>query len=276
MVINGNAAERTPITIGGITITNCHTYVYLGSPFTQDGKVTSAIKAHCDAKASHIIKFAAFVKKNQDFPFWIKKKVLDSALLSAILYGCESWMCHNLGQISPLYMGAIKILLGVRKTTTNDLCLLELGYPSPKAMIQNIQQRCLRNLISKQGQTADDPFNLIWTLVADARTPTARYVLQLMHEDNITTTDITMLKGKVRNRDSTKCNTYCKVINPSLEVHPIYTNTTSEVSEYQRLSFTRLRLSAHTLAVETGRWCRKPRETVCVSVGRSRQNLTFV
>ena len=50
---------------------------------------------------------------------------------------------------------------------------------------------------------------------------------------------------------------YCSV-NPDLLVHPMYADIT--VPEFQRTVFMRLRLSAHSLRTETGRWALIPRE----------------
>ena len=49
------------------------------------------------AKRSHIMKFVSALGGNCDFPFWDKWKVMDSALLSAILYGCEGWIRNSAG-----------------------------------------------------------------------------------------------------------------------------------------------------------------------------------
>ena len=49
-------------------------------------------------------------------------------------------------------------------------------------------------------------------------------------------------------------------MNPELEVHTAYTTKFNPVAEYQRVAFTKMRLSAHDLAIEKGRWSRTPRE----------------
>ena len=56
-------------------------------------------------------------------PFTVKKKVLDAAFIAAILYTCESWLNVGLKKMECIYMSALKALLGVRASTTNDLCL---------------------------------------------------------------------------------------------------------------------------------------------------------
>ena len=59
-------------------------------------------------------------------------------------------------------------------------------------------------------------------------------------------------------------------VNPHRLVHNIYTLRSNRVDERQRISWSRLRLSAHSLAIEQGRWNRRGRgrlpveERVCV------------
>ena len=61
-------------------------------------------------------------------------------------------------------------------------------------------------------------------------------------------------------------------INPSLSVHRIY-SAPQTFPEYKRESFTRLRVSSHSLRVETGRWGRLPREErICPCDNRSIQD----
>ena len=74
----------------------CTSYVYLGSPFTSDGSVSSALKLHAKTKMGHVLKFISFVSKNNDIPFVVKRRVFDAALMSALLYGCESWVGADL------------------------------------------------------------------------------------------------------------------------------------------------------------------------------------
>ncbi len=57
-------------------------------------------------------------------------------------------------------------------------------------------------------------------------------------------------------------------LKPQLSVHPVYlcSSSTSSAPEYQRVEFSRLRLSAHNLRIETGIWQRMSRELrVCNS-----------
>jgi len=150
MVVNGSDDDKCPIHGNCGNIENCDQYVYLGTMFTQDGDVLTSIAAHCKDKFSHVLKYASFVRTNCDFPFWVKEKVLNAALLSAILYGCESWITNDLHAPELLYMSALKTLLGVRCTTANKLCLAELGYPTLPHKVRKIQHSFLTKMLGNK------------------------------------------------------------------------------------------------------------------------------
>ena len=141
MVINGNTQDRDPIIIRDLTVRHCNKYIYLGSPFTADGLLSSVIKAHAHERMAHFHKFIAFIDKNSDIPFVIKKRVFDACLISAILYGCESWINADLQPVAKIYNWALKRLLDVRLTTCNDVCYIESGYVSLKAIVRSKQRK---------------------------------------------------------------------------------------------------------------------------------------
>ena len=96
----------------------------------------------------HFNKLIIFLNTNKDMPFIAKRKVVEAAFNAALLYGCESWVGGNYHAVNKLYMGASKCLLGVRVTTTSDVCLIELGLPPLQALVKHRQQlffsrRCL-------------------------------------------------------------------------------------------------------------------------------------
>ena len=132
MVVNGDDREEK-LETQGLCVKNCDAYTYLGCIFTQDGKTTSAVEAQCKSKWPHVAKFEAFVEKNCDCPLVLKETVFSAALTSAILYGMESWLSNAAIETArPMSMQCIRLLLGVRKTTAGDLCLIEANkylYP---------------------------------------------------------------------------------------------------------------------------------------------------
>ena len=63
MVINGSCIDKESIAIHSLVIKHCHIYTYLGSPFTSDGSISSAIKVHAQEKMAHFHKFISFIEK---------------------------------------------------------------------------------------------------------------------------------------------------------------------------------------------------------------------
>ena len=89
---------------------------------------------------AHFHKFIAFLEKNCELPYIIKKRIFDACLMSALLYGCESWFNGDLKPINKIYNWSLKQLLGVRFSTCNDVCYLESGYSPLSAIIKNKQR----------------------------------------------------------------------------------------------------------------------------------------
>ena len=262
MVINGDEEDKQPIEVEDsngqlLKIQNCNKYTYLGCIFTQDGNLRSAVKAQCDSKIPHTAKFEAFVKKNTDAPYLVKEKVFSAALTSSILYGCESWLSQAAADCaSAMYLQCIRCLLGVRKTTATEICLIEAGLPSVCGKVKAAQKRTFVRLVESRRGRDDDPFWFIYQKCIEANTPCSRYIRSLDTFD--CQRDIDALKLRVQNSPRTKYSTYRTIINPALSRHAMYSD--KDILEPHRIVTTRFRLSSHNLAIEKGRWLRKPRE----------------
>ena len=219
----------------------------------------NSIEKQCAEKFANVLKFVSFTNKNSLFPFTVKKTVLDAAVLTSIFYGCESWLTNNLKSATTTYMSLVKTLLGVRRTTSNDTCLIELGLPTAKAFVQNVQFKFFTRMIASRAENLDDPFTITLNLCKDAKTPCWRYLNSVLGKENIIDADLMETKTRLRHAgpERTKLRTYLD-LNPDLVVNPIYSDLA--VNELQRIKVTRLRLSSHNLKIETGRWSRIPRE----------------
>ena len=257
-VIHGTELDNEAIVVDDLIVDSCKQYIYLGSIFTADGSIASSVKAHAQSKVAHVIKFVSFLNKNRDIPFVVKKRVFDAALMSAVLYGCESWLDTDLKPITKLYNWGLKQLLGVRKTTCNDTCYLELGYPPLRDLVRSKQRHFFHKMWRERSSMDDDPLICTINIVLNTRYPMQRYVSELI---NVTVNDVEQamntLKLNILNSGSSRRITY-REINPDLSVHDVYC-TKHSIPEIKRVSFTQFRLSAHSLAVEVGRWSRRGR-----------------
>ena len=192
------------------------------------------------------------------YHFMLKKRIFDAALMSSILYGCESWFNGDLRPIEKLYNWGIKQLLGVRVTTCTEMCYMELGYPSLKALIQAKQRKFFQLLWGERHGSLDDPWTHAVRLTLASNTSTGRYINSLIHNsvDDVKLS-IETLKSNIIRSVSSRRIAYLEM-NPSLTVHHIY-SCRGKVNEVYRIAFSRLRVISHSLAIETGRWSRRGR-----------------
>ena len=206
MCVNGSSESRDPLIVGDLRVENCESYVYLGAVFTQDGKTSSSINLHCKDKYKHVLKFFSFIAKNFNFPFWVKRKVFEAALLSAVLYSCESWLENGLRDLQKLYTSLVKALLGVRVSSPNDLCLLELGIPSVvgRIIFRQAQKRFFSKMIVDRKGMIDDPFVFVWEMCTNSKTRAAKYVTNLLNEENIIGNDMDTIRRRVVNNTGSK------------------------------------------------------------------------
>ena len=104
----------------------------------------------------------------------------------------------------------------------------------------------------------DDPLAHSISTILTYNHNTSRYIHDLL-ENEVDDVHIALmdLKQKSLNSSSNRTQLYCS-LNPRLVTHDIYKLKT-DVRETERMSWSRLRLSAHSLAVEEGRWNRRGR-----------------
>lgn len=257
-VINGSETDSEPLVVDDLKVEHCDLYVYLGSPFSSDGSISSAVRAHARAKMPHVLKFVSFVNKNNDIPFFVKKRVFVAALMSSLLYGCESWIGADLKPMIKLYNWCLKKLLGVRKSTCNDVCYVESGYLPLPDIVRNKQHKFVHVMWQERSQLVDDPLVYVLNLAVNTNTVTGRNVNHMITQ-NVPELSIAMqdVKDNLTNSTSSRRVTYM-TINSDLELHYVYKERHT-INETHRLSFTKLRTSGHSLACETGRWNRRGR-----------------
>ena len=201
-----------------------------------------------------------FLNTNRDFPFCVKRKVVEAAFNAAILYGCESWLGVSCQVVEKLYISAIKCLLGVRRTTANDLCLIELGMSPLPGLVRQRQYNFLNKAISERWGEQQDPLLFAVYLTRLFNSKLSRHVDSILATSDHTGASKSVLRHRLGVSNRSKFVTY-RTINPSCDVHSVYSSKDAMfIHEAYRMSFSRLRLSFHRLRIETGRWSRIPRD----------------
>ena len=152
-------------------------------------------------------------------PYMYKKKVLQAAIISSLLYGSESWFDAKLKMLEQMYYGALKSLLGVRETTQTDVILIETGMPTVKELIS------MRTIaFVKKNVRADKdstPLAKAFKMCEDKGTCGYRYLKRLLDSPQIVCLQET--KQNFEHETGTKAVTY-KEINPALNIHKVYTS----------------------------------------------------
>ena len=137
-VINGSKEDMETIIVKNVKVKHATSYIYLGSPVTEDGKISSNIEIHLKCRIADLNKFKLFCKKNETMPFKFKMEVFKAVIMSSLLYGSESWLTEQMKEVEKVYVSSIKSLLGVRETTRTDTVLLEIGMPPVKHLVQKM------------------------------------------------------------------------------------------------------------------------------------------
>ena len=261
MVINGSEIDRREFTVSGVTVKHTPSYIYLGSPFTEDANINSMIKLHVKSRMSDLNKFKIFCRKNETMPYKFKKQVLEAMIVSSLLYACESWLTDNVNEVERMYISALKSLLGVRDTTRTDTIMIETGLPSICERLRKRTAAFARKELLDELRD-ETPLKKIFRICEVKRSRGYRYICSQMMPVETQPARATPSQTFMNERGS-KAQTY-RLLNPNLKVHPVYTSN-DYIDEKARVIFTKLRLSSHSLKVGTGRWSRIAREDrLCV------------
>ena len=139
-VINGCEIDKMPLQVDSLSISYSSTYLYLGAWFTDSGRISDVVALHEKANQATVNKFSIFCVANSSMPFKYKKLVFDAAVTASLLYSAESWLTDSIRPIEQQYSQLVRCLLGVRRNTSIDLCLLEAGIPPVKHVLS--KRRC--------------------------------------------------------------------------------------------------------------------------------------
>lgn len=209
----------------------------------------SVIDLHIKGRTADLNKFKIFCKMNSTMPYKFKKKALQACILHSLLYGCESWLSSHFS-----YFGALKAILGVRRSTRNDIIMLESGMPTLKDLVAQKTVEFVRKNINDD--VVNTPLAKVFKMCEEEDTNGYKYLKSLLEEEEVDNRD--GLKEKFLLENGTRAINYW-AMNPNLEVHDVYA-TDNYIEERKRIVFTRFRVSSHNFKIETGRWSRTVRE----------------
>ncbi len=252
LVINSrNITDKADIVIGDDVIVNKNNFIYLGCIITDAGNVTTDVKTEIEKKEKKLNQFIAFLTQNKNAPLAVKEWVLDSCIVSTVLYNCETWGNANLSHLEKKYRKALKYMLGVRRSTINEFPYIELGKPTLASMVHKRQLKFYRQCFEH-----DRPMQrYIIQKALDVNSSFIKHYTDLntkyKNPEDITAESMTELRNMVlrKGESSNKYKSFL-VMNPSLSRPTLY-STYIPTDKLHAVSH--LRLVSHNLAVETGR-----------------------
>ena len=256
IVINGDEHDKQPLCFGSEKLANVPYLTLLGSHLCESGSLNDDLELHMTKRYVAVHKFYNFIRANKLAPISAKLNVLRACVTSSLLHNCEAFGPKVPKQLEATYFALIKSCLGVRSNTPNKLVLIESGMPSLESMIMSRQYnffiKYVGNLKSNSARKA------VFDAIQESRCDYMSHYVDLLNTYH-SKAEIkkhyhiklsTEVNNMAQQADKYKFQIY-KQFNPDLK--PLDFQT----SHYK---FPRLRLSSHSMPIETGRWTRVPRE----------------
>ena len=246
LAINSN--DKEDIVLGDDVIKNAIESVYLGSIITDAGNITCDVKAEIKRKEKKFNQFFAFLTQNRNAPLKVKEKVLESCILSAVIYNCETWGDANLSDLEKKYRRALKYMLGVRKSTCNEYPYIELEKPTLKSLILKRQLKCYNDCMIHK----DLPMlRFIIRKAIDANSSFINHYVSLntkyQNPDDITRESLSIMRDEVKRKAELNRSKYQSFLdmNPLLMRPNIYNDY---IPNHKLNCVTRLRLVSSPLS----------------------------
>ena len=250
-------------------------FSYLGIVFTASGSFSEAQKCLAGQGSKGIFSMNKYLHKFTEIPVSHKLNLFRKLVLPIFNYGSEIWGFVKGDAIERVHLQFFKRMLGVKTTTQNDFIYGELGITNLQtSRYYNIIKYWLKLMHSKENKYIQRVYKMLlsdlelhpnkknWcSLLKDLLCSLGFYEIWLFQD--VGHSKIFLLNVRLRLKDqfiqgwngrlqdSSRARLYKEVANFCFQPYLDLIN----VRKF-RISFTRLRVSAHRLRIETGRWAR--------------------
>ena len=218
-----------------------------------------------------VSKFYNFIRSNRLAPSKAKLKVLEACVTSSLLHNCEAFADNIPDNLEKLYHELIKVCLNVRWNTPNQLALVESGMLNLQAIIQSRQYKFYSKFI--KNIEPGSPRACVFFALRNQNVKYFEHYSNLINKfesvKSLKSHHVSLMKEKIRTMsnsgDHYKFQLYCE-FNPKL--------LPADLSKSYSYTFSRLKLSSHSMPIELLRWNRVNRNVrlcnVCDVVGDER------
>ena len=273
---------RNPFYLGGKKLENVRSYKYLGLMLTPSGETKTTL----DDLRSRGLKAYWGLKRKMGLCFNIHPRetlhLFDSLIKPILLYGSDFWGCLPLPKHNPVekvHLMFCKHLLGVHKNTTTEGVLLELGkIPlslfAQKAAVKNWERirkgKCSPLLSLSFKCASKDTVEGKCTWLSNIRKTLETNGMLCFFLNQYENKPLCVNKKIFQTlSDQFHQNAFEKIKNENSKLRTYATFKTEigiesyllDIKDYKlRTQLTKLRLSNHTLLIETGRHKKLPKE----------------
>ena len=257
IVINGNDEDKKDFSFPTGSVKHVSYVTLLGSQLAESGNIKDDLKFHMKNRYPAVMKYFNFLRSNKLAPTAVKLKVLESCVTSALLHNCEAFGDCMPDELESLYFTLIKSALDVRKSTANDLVLIESGLLNIKAVIQSRQYKFYDKYVSNL--KPDSARMHVFTQLRQTGCKYLQHYSDLFHNHG-SPRDI---KTKHQQQLKEKINSFAN--NGKHSKYKLYTTFNPELKSADHTKsfsykFSRLRLSSHSMPVELCWWNRIARD----------------
>ena len=280
--------KHKPWKIGDKEVKECISYKYLGVTLKSNGSFSE----HIDKIEEKALKsYFSLISKSKEWGGFQPRLFLylfDHTIAPILNYSSEIWGFEGWPKLETLHLKACKYALGVRPSTTTDAVYAELGRVSLQCQrhinILNFfsrlssldSQRYASKALSMLSKDADHG---LYNWVSYARDLRVRYDIQQSDTRLIIKNKITKhFQSEVLHRlnehltDNRKLSLYA-----SFKTNYKFESYLDYIADFTvRCTLAKLRLSAHNLQIETGRFSKKkiPRDERFCLYCKSQNNFT--
>ena len=264
----------------GVLLETVTTFKYLGFILSSSGKFAKSIAAIIDQGRIALFNMNSFLHKYPHLDIKTKLKVFNCLVIPVIEYACEIWGFCAADKLDTFYLGFLKSILGVRKTTPSVFIYRELNiYPLKLKRYMRIFKYWLKiialpdhepvksvyNVLKNDVTTSPDTVNWVSLLKKLLNESGLGYLWEsqlLLPESKSYYTGL--FKDRIQDILLQDFNTDLeKISNNRLYKHidhDFYGKDylTAIKHNHLRIALSKLRLGSHNFMVERGRWARPP------------------
>ena len=152
----GNQHQDPEVKIDGTTLASVKKFCYLGSVMTYNGSLDEEISQRIAKASASFGRLTSRLWKNHDVKLNTKINVYKSAVLSALLYCCETWTPYrrHIRQLEAFHMRCLRRICNIRwqDHVTNTSVLERCGVTSIESMVIKSQMRWIGH-VRRMGDT---------------------------------------------------------------------------------------------------------------------------